>query len=79
MGDALVKHGDVAVARVAYHDAQLVKDYLSWPYKSELEERLAADLNAREALYDDADPSNDPPIFVANASCTGCHATSAPK
>jgi hypothetical protein len=35
----------------------------------------ASDLNARAALYADADPFNDPPPGVPNRGCVYCHAT----
>jgi len=35
---------------------------------------FASDLDARAALYADADPGNDPPLSVPNRSCVYCHA-----
>ena len=35
---------------------------------------FASDLDARAALYADADPGNDPPLSVPNRSCAYCHA-----
>lgn len=78
-GDALVKAGKIAPAKVMYGNAKLVREYASWPYKSILEARLSSDLDARAALYQDSDPSNDPKVGGAadQHSCTQCHAASA--
>jgi len=79
IGDLLVKQGNVPAAKVAYNDAKLIKEYPQWPYKSLVDDRLSADLDAKAALYKDADPSNDPPIggASANHACTYCHAATA--
>ena len=79
IGDLLVKAGNVAAAKIAYADAKLVKEYAQWPYKYLLEDRLGTDLDAKAALYRDADPKNDPPIGGGsdNHACTFCHSASA--
>jgi hypothetical protein len=74
LGNGLVKANSVAAARVAYANAKLARDYASWPYRTQLESLLAADLGARAALYADSDPSNDPPVTAAGSGCTYCHA-----
>ena len=78
-GDVLVKHGDLAPARVMYQNVQKIAEYSSWPYQSLVEERLGADLTARAALYQDDDPDNDPALAgdTSNHGCTYCHAGSA--
>ncbi|WP_394835701.1 hypothetical protein LVJ94_02070 [Pendulispora rubella] len=78
-GDLLVKQGKVDVARIVYNNAKLVKEYPKWPYKSLLDDRLNANLQAKAALYWDADPKNDPPLGGASAghACTYCHAATA--
>jgi hypothetical protein len=78
-GDLLVKQGNVDVARVAYNDVLKVRQYPSWPYQSLVQDRLSTDLNAKAALYADADPSNDPPLGAngQNRGCAYCHASSA--
>ena len=79
MGDILVKQGRVGAARVAYDNVKLAPEYPDWPYRSLLQERLSADLDAKAALYQDADPANDPPFAgnEANRGCAVCHASSA--
>lgn len=80
LGDVLVKQGETDAARVAYHNATLIEGYSSWPYRGLIEERAAADLEARAALYRDADPENDPPMLGSRRfshNCSTCHATEA--
>jgi len=60
-GYALVKAGQVDVARIVYANAKYADNYAAWPYRQVLESKLASDLNARAALYADNDPMNDPP------------------
>jgi hypothetical protein len=78
-GDLLVKQGRVAVARIAYQDVKIVPQYSSWPYQSLLDDRLSTDLDARAALYADADPTNDPPLGGNSTQhgCAYCHAATA--
>lgn len=40
MGDMLVKQGNIATAIIIYNNAKLSKDYVSWPYRQMLEERI---------------------------------------
>jgi hypothetical protein len=75
LGNGLVKAGDIDAARIIYANAKYSKTYTSWPYRQVLEAIAASDLNARAALYADADPSNDPPLGVPNRGCVYCHAT----
>lgn len=74
LGNGLVKAGQIDAARVIYKDAALAGNYQTWPYRNVLEAIAASDLNARAALYADADPTNDPPLGVPNRSCSYCHA-----
>jgi hypothetical protein len=78
-GDLLVKQGNLQVARIAYNDVKLVPQYSSWPYQSLLDDRLGADLQAKAALYADADPRNDPPLGGNSIQhgCAYCHAATA--
>jgi hypothetical protein len=55
--------------------ARYADNYATWPYRDVLEAIAASDLNARAALYADANPNNDPPFGVPNRSCVYCHAT----
>jgi hypothetical protein len=75
LGNGSVKAGEVDVARVAYASAKYADSYATWPYRQVLEAIAASDLNARAALYADADPWNDPPLGVPNRGCVCCHAT----
>lgn len=72
-GDLLVKNGNVTAARVMYENAKLIPGYDSWPHRDAIEARLVDDLNARAALYQDSDPTNDPPQGKQPYSCTVCH------
>jgi hypothetical protein len=75
LGNGLVKAGEVEVARIVYANAKYAKGYTGWPYRQVLEAIAASDLNARAALYADADAANDPPLGVPNRGCVYCHAT----
>ncbi len=75
LGNGLVKAGEVDAARIVYGNARLAANYSAWPYRADLEAILASDLRARAALYDDADPRNDPPVTIRGRSCVYCHAT----
>jgi hypothetical protein len=74
LGNGLVKSGQVDVARIIYANARYAKNYATWPYRQVLESIACSNLNARAALYDDNDPTNDPPLTVPNRSCVYCHA-----
>ena len=75
LGNGLIKAGKVDAAKVVYANARYASNYATWPYRSVLESIASSDLNARAALYNDTDPSNDPPLAVPNRSCVYCHAT----
>jgi hypothetical protein len=75
LGNGLVKAGQVETAKIIYANTKYAPDYANWPYRDVLEAIAASDLNARAALYADADPNNDPPLAVPNRSCVYCHAT----
>jgi hypothetical protein len=79
IGDLLVKQGRIDQARISYNNVKLIKEYPSWPYKSLLADRLSADLDAKAALYQDADPTNDPPVGGESIGhrCAYCHAATA--
>jgi len=74
-GNGLVKAGQIEQARIAYHDAKLLPNYSSWPYRGVLEEIESSDLEARAALYADSNPDNDPDVTVPGRGCVYCHAT----
>lgn len=74
MGDAVLKTGEVSVARRLYQNAKLVPTYTRWPYRKELEERLKG-VDARAKRYADGESSNDPLTMAETEyACTGCHA-----
>ncbi|MCC6624203.1 MAG: hypothetical protein IT385_23330 [Deltaproteobacteria bacterium] len=73
-GDVHARLGETDAAR-AYYDAALASpDAATWDYADEA--RAVRDaLDARVALYLDADPANDPLFFAeGRTSCVGCHA-----
>lgn len=72
-GNILVKNGDVGSARVMYANAKLIKGFSNWRDRGLLETSFNADLDARAALYRDADPENDPSTKT-HGYCTSCHA-----
>lgn len=74
LGNGLVKAGQIDAARIMYANAKYAANYSTWPYRDVLEAIEASDLNARAALYADADPTNDPPLNVPKRSCVYCHA-----
>jgi hypothetical protein len=72
-GDLYVKHGDLASAQGWYNLVASIPGTATWPFKSALDERIAHTAE-RVALYQDADPSNDPPLIGAGAeACAVCH------
>jgi len=74
MGDALVKRGDAATARVIYGNARKSPGYAGWPFQALLDDRLAS-ADAWAARWTDADPSNDPVLInAAPVACAVCHA-----
>jgi hypothetical protein len=70
-GDVLAKAGAGSVAETLYQNAKLSEGFATWRYAAELEQRLA-ELDARIAAYQDADPANHPPLGTSNF-CHGCH------
>ncbi len=74
-GDVYAKAGRIEDARSRYQLALAVGQGSGWraEFMAEVQERLD-DLPARVARFQDADPSNDPPMVgVANAGCAHCH------
>lgn len=74
-GDLLVKSGRIAAGRRAYLNARLGPNYDRWRYKSEIEQRLASDLDARHATYSSRYVADWATIGVPTRSCTQCHAS----
>ena len=74
-GDVYAKGGDLATAQSWYNLAKLVGQANPdpWAFQSVADDR-AATAAARVALYQDADPSNDPPVIGAGPeACAVCH------
>ncbi len=74
-GDLLVKSGRINEGRRAYMNAQLGPNYARWLYRSQLEARLASDLDARHATYSSRYVQQWAPIGIPTYSCTQCHAS----
>lgn len=75
-GDIYAKGGDVAKATQWYGLAAALAavNPAPYPFQGALDARLA-DPAGRVALYQDADPTNDPPVIGARAeACANCHA-----
>ena len=74
LGDVLAKAGRRDESLAAYDGGIAGPDFASWSYQAILHERKAQ-LDARIALYTDADPANDPPAaWTADNQCALCHA-----
>lgn len=75
-GDLYAKAGDAAAAAAAYQLGITFDDLDTIPYiwRTELDDRIA-NLAARIALYQDADPNNDPLIIGEGnyENCLFCH------
>jgi hypothetical protein len=77
MGDMLVKKGDTKAAVKIYEQAKLSKDYASWPYKKELDDRIKnAEKNVnsfRIKVPGDEMPKTTQMMFNTEFNCMGCH------
>lgn len=74
-GDLLVKQGEIAAAQQAYVNATLGPNFSQWRYKSVVTQRLASDLNARNATYASRYMDQWAPIGIPEFGCTQCHAS----
>jgi hypothetical protein len=73
LGDVLTKAGRRADAHAAYSDALAGPDFASWSFQPLLHARIDQ-LDARIALFGDADPANDPDAaWIAPNQCALCH------
>lgn len=77
MGDMLVKSGDWRTAIIIYKNARLSKDYNSWPYREELEQRIVnAESNVtqfRKPIQLDQIQREPTMMFNSKYSCMACH------
>jgi hypothetical protein len=74
-GDVYAKGGDLATARAWYVLARGAgrAGETPWPFQALADDRVA-NAAARVALYQDADPANDPPVVGMGAeACAVCH------
>lgn len=73
-GDLYAKAGDLAKANMWYGLASALQSSTDpWPFKYALDARVA-NVPGRIALYQDADPANDPPLIGAGVeACSVCH------
>jgi hypothetical protein len=77
LGDTYLKQGDVLQARMAYKSVRRCPSYPTWPYKEQLDTRLAnLDMlgnkyRADTGKFDVREPAMH---FQSSYSCTGCHA-----
>jgi hypothetical protein len=73
LGDIYAKGGRLANAEIWYSLAQATGRRTGYRYQAIIDERIAT-AAARVALYQDADPGNDPPLIGGGgASCIYCH------
>jgi hypothetical protein len=73
LGDVLTKAGKRSDAHAAYSEALAGPDFQTWSFQPLLHERLDG-LDARIALYADADATNDPAAaWAADNQCALCH------
>lgn len=77
MGDMLVKNGDWRTAIIIYKNAQLSRDYHSWPYRNILEQRIInaqANVERFRQSVNLAEIQKEPTMmFNSTYSCMACH------
>ncbi len=77
LGDAYLKQGRIAQARMAYKSIKRCPSYSSWPYQAQLNVRLGNlepvknQFRAQTAQLDVLEPAM---LFQSSFSCTACHA-----
>ena len=77
LGDAHLKNGSIAKARMAYRSVRRAPTYSSWLYKEQLECRLANLEGTRDKFRADSGKLDvtEPAMFLQSSfSCTACHA-----
>lgn len=74
MGDMLVKSGDWQTAIKIYRNAQLSKNYKTWPYRHLLEKRIAdAEKNVTPFRKDKVGMPEKAIMFNSGYGCVACH------
>ncbi|HZI09769.1 MAG TPA: hypothetical protein VE153_05200 [Myxococcus sp.] len=72
-GNMLVKNNRPDVAKILYRNVKYSQlSFDRWVYKDEFLE-LERTADARAALYQDADRTNDPPVLRGAIQCVQCH------
>jgi hypothetical protein len=77
LGDAFLKQGKIAKARMVYKSIPRCPNYPNWKYKHHLQTRLANLEVLRDKFRADSgnlDVSEPAMFFQSSFSCTGCHA-----
>ena len=77
LGDAYLKQGKIAQARMAYKSVKRCPNYCTWSYKEQLEVRLANLQTLKIKFQDDTahfDVCEPAMSYLSSYSCTGCHA-----
>jgi hypothetical protein len=72
LGDIYAKGGRLADAQLWYSFGRVIGAGSGYRYQAYLDDRVA-NAAARVALYQDGDPSNDPPLIGGGGSCIYCH------
>ncbi len=78
LGDAHLKNGSIVKARMAYRSVKRAPSYAAWPYKEQLECRLANLAGVRDKFRADTGKLDviEPAMFLQSSyACTACHAT----
>lgn len=74
MGDMLVKQGDWQTGMKIYKNAQLSKDYASWPYRDKLERRIKqAKENVAYFQNNNGRTADTRILFNSGYGCAVCH------
>jgi len=70
--DYELKAGEREKATEVLAMVQTVPEYETWPYKAEVEDRVA-NLDLYLELYANDDPGDDPPVIIESHGCSSCH------
>lgn len=73
MGDMLVKSGDWQTAIKIYRNAQLAKNYSSWPYRAMLENKMAHAKDNVTSYRQEFAGRDKTILFNSGYGCVACH------